>query len=54
MALAIDAVCASRSRKIRSHQLTSSTIMLDGDRAGSEAYQIAAVRIMAGKTLMKA
>lgn len=51
---AIDAVCAShRACTIHSHQITTTTIALDGDRAGSEAYHLATVRMMAGETPMQ-
>jgi len=48
----IDAVCEShRHCIVHSHQVTNITITLDGDRAGSEAYHIAAIRMMAGDSI---
>lgn len=51
---AIDAVCESHRRcVVHSHQITTTSIEINGDRAGSEAYHIAAVRMMAGDRLMQ-
>lgn len=42
----IDAVCEShRFCIVHSHQVTNVSIALDGDRAGSEAYHIAVIRM---------
>ena len=50
----IDAVCAShRACVVHSHQITTTTIELAGDSAGSEAYHFAAVRMMMGERLMQ-
>jgi hypothetical protein len=41
---AIDAICAShRHLRGHSHQITTTTIAIDGDHAGSEAYHFATV-----------
>lgn len=51
---AIDAVCTShRACVVHSHQITTTTIALAGDLAGSEAYHLATVRMLAGETLMQ-
>src|SRR5579863_1018399 len=51
---AIDAICESHRHLVRhSHQITTTTIAIDGDRAGSEAYHIAAIRMMATGKLMQ-
>lgn len=50
----IEAICEShRHCTVHSHQITTTIITIDGDRAGSEAYHFAAVRMMAGETLMQ-
>ena len=49
---AIDAVCQShRGCLAHSHQITTTTIVIDEDRASSEAYHFAVVRMMAGEAL---
>lgn len=51
---AIDAVCEShRHLVVHSHQITTTRIEIDGNRAGSEAYHFAGVRMIAGDKLMQ-
>ena len=51
---AIDAICESHRHLLtHSHQITTTTIEVAGDRAASEAYHLASVRMMAGETLMQ-
>ena len=51
---AIDAICASHRQLVtHSHQITTTTIEIAGHRAGSEAYHIAAIRMMAEGKLMQ-
>lgn len=50
----IDKICAShRSLLAHSHQIGNILITLDGDRAGSEAYCTATLRLQRGDTLMQ-
>jgi hypothetical protein len=50
----IDHICAQHSKTLsHSHQVSNILIDLDGDRAGSEAYAIAALRIRRGETLQQ-
>lgn len=51
---AIDAICESHRHCVtHSHQITTVSIAIDGDRAGSEAYHVAAIRMMAEDRLMQ-
>ena len=51
---AIDAICESHRQLVsHSHQITTTTIVIAGDRAGSEAYHIAAIRMMTQGKLMQ-
>ena len=51
---AIDAICESHRLLVaHSHQITTTTIVIDGNRAGSEAYHFAAVRMEAEGKLMQ-
>ena len=48
----IDFVCEQhRGLVAQSHQITNISIQVDGDRAGSEAYVFATVRMQAGEQL---
>lgn len=50
----IDTICEGhRHCVMHSHQITTTIIEIDGDRAGSEAYHFAAVRMMAESKLMQ-
>jgi hypothetical protein len=50
----IDHVCAQHRRTLgHSHQVTNVVIELDGDRAGSEAYCTANLRVARGDALMQ-
>ncbi|MBB5684770.1 nuclear transport factor 2 family protein [Sphingobium boeckii] len=50
----IDKICAShRGLLAHSHQISNILITLDGDRAGSEAYCTATLRMQRGETLMQ-
>lgn len=51
---AIDAICEShRLFLAHSHQITTLTIEVDGDRAGSEAYHFATLRMTVAGKLMQ-
>jgi hypothetical protein len=48
----IDFVCAQHRKVLtHSHQMTNIIIELDGDRAGSESYVTAVLRVMVGEKL---
>jgi hypothetical protein len=50
----IDFVCAQHRNMLNtSHQITNVTIEFNGDRAGSEAYAIATLRMMRTDTLLQ-
>lgn len=50
----IDKICTSHSGLLaHSHQISNILITLDGDRAGSEAYCTATLRLQRGETLMQ-
>ena len=50
----IDKICASHSGLLaHSHQISNILIMLDGDRAGSESYCTATLRLHRGETMMQ-
>ena len=48
----IDHICAQHRKALaHSHQVSNILIDLDGDRAGSESYFTASIRVMSGKQL---
>jgi SnoaL-like domain len=50
----IDRICENHLATLHhSHQVSNVLIDLDGDRAGSEAYCTASLRVMQGETLMQ-
>lgn len=50
----IDRICSDHAGLIaHSHQVANILIALDGDRAGSESYCTATLRMMRGETLMQ-